>query len=141
MPGTPAGSQPADGFVSRAELIGLQFVVAAVLQEQQAERLLRDLTERPRRGHEHTKRPERDHAADRPRVLPHRMPRGDVADLVAEHAGQFGLVVEKRQDAARDVDESARQCERVDRRLIDDGELPRKGGPLRELREHAGQCR
>jgi hypothetical protein len=63
------------------------------------------------------------------------MPRGDVADLVAEHAGQFGLVVEKRQDAARDVDESARQCERVDRRLIDDGELPRKGGPLRELRE------
>ena len=70
-----------------------------------------------------------------PRVLLHRMPRGDVADLVAEHAGQLRLVVEKRQDAARDVDESARQRERVDRRLIDDGELPRKVRPLRQLRE------
>ena len=65
MPGTPAGSQLPERGVARAELIGLQLVVAAVLQEQQAERLLRDLAERPRGRHEHAERDEADRAADR----------------------------------------------------------------------------
>ena len=44
------------------------------------------------------------------------MPRGDVADLVAEHAGELRFVVQEREDAARYVDVAAGQRERVDRR-------------------------
>ena len=65
MPGTPAGSQPPVASYLAPELIRLQLVVAAVLQEQQAERLLRELTERTRGGHEDAKRAERGDAADR----------------------------------------------------------------------------
>ena len=73
---------------------------------------------------------EADAGARRLRVLLRRVPGRHVADLVAEHAGKLRLVVEVRQDAARDVDVSARQRERVDRRLIDDGKMPRKVGTL-----------
>ena len=59
------------------------------------------------------------------------MPRRDVSDLVAEHSRELRLVIEERQDAARDVDEAARQRERVDRGLIHDRELPRQGGRRR----------
>src|SRR5512134_3091480 len=45
---------------------------------------------------------------------------------MTEHTSELGLVVEKRKDAARDVDESARQRKRIDRRLIDNSELPRQ---------------
>ena len=63
---------------------------------------------------EHAER--RAHAA---RVLLRRVARGDVADLVPEHADELRFVVEIRQDAARDVDEPAGQRERVDGRRID----------------------
>ena len=55
-----------------------------------------------------------------PRVGLRRVARGDVADLVTEHAGQLGFVVEIREDAARHVDVAARQRERVDRGTVDD---------------------
>ena len=116
------------------QLVRLQLVVAAVFQEQHAERLPSRSDRRAARRNEDAQRAERGDAADA-FVLPRRMPRGDVADLVAEHAGQLRFVVEKRQDAARDVDEAARQRERVDCRLIDDGELPGQVRPLGELRE------
>jgi hypothetical protein len=60
---------------------------------------------------------------------------GHVPDLVPEDAHELGLVVEKRNDAAREIDEPARQRECVDCRLIDHRELPGKIGPLRQLRQ------
>ena len=63
------------------------------------------------------------------------MARGDVADLVAEHAGQLGLVVQIREKAARHIDVSAGQRERVDRGAVDDGERPRQVGAMRVARE------
>ena len=50
----------------------------------------------------------------------------DVADFVTHDRGQLGFVAEERQDAARDVDEAARQRERVHRLLVDDRERPRQ---------------
>ena len=47
-------------------------------------------------------------------LLAHRVTRGDVADLVAEHGRELGLGVEVAHDAARDVDVAARQREGVD---------------------------
>ena len=61
----------------------------------------------------------------------HGVARRDVADLVAQHAGQLRFVVQIRQDAARDVDVAAGQRERVDGRQVDDRELPRQVRPLR----------
>jgi hypothetical protein len=40
------------------------------------------------------------------------------------------VTCEKRENAARDVDEAAGQGKSVDRRLIHDGELPRQPRPL-----------
>ena len=80
-------------------------------------------------------------AAGRARVLLRGVPRRDVPDLMAQHAGQLGLVVQIRQDAARDVDEAAGQRERVDRRMIDDGERPRQVRPMRQRARAAARCR
>ena len=68
----------------------------------------------------------------RARVLLRRVPRGHMGDLMAQHAGQLRLVVEIRQDAARDVDEAAGQRKRVDRRVIDNRERPRQIRPVRQ---------
>ena len=118
-----------------AQRVGLQLVVAPELEKQHAEARLREVAERPHLRHEdaadqHAKR--RAHAA---RVLLRRVARGDVADLVAEHADELRFVVEIRQDAARDVDEPAGQRERIDRRRIDDRKAPRQVRALRASRE------
>ena len=63
------------------------------------------------------------------------MPGRDVPDLVSQHAGQFRLVGEERQDTARDVDEPAGKRERVDGGLVDHRELPWQARALRELGE------
>ena len=47
----------------------------------------------------------------------------DVRDLVREHAGDFAFVARVVEHTAIDVNESARQRERVDVRLIHDAEL------------------
>ena len=73
--------------------------------------------------------------ASRARVLLRGVTGGDVPDLVTEDARELRLIVEKRQDAARDVDVTARQCERVDGRHVEDGEMPRQVRPLAHLRE------
>ena len=75
------------------------------------------------------------------RVLPHRVPSGHVADLVPEHAGQLRLVVQVRQDAARDVDEAAGQRERVDGGHVHDRELPGQVRALRRARQAQADVR
>ena len=50
----------------------------------------------------------------RARVLVDAVARGHVADLVAEHGGEFGLVLDVGHDAAGDVDIAARQREGID---------------------------
>ena len=72
------------------------------------------------------------------RVLPQRVDRvlaGDVADLVAEHAGQLRLVLDKAEGAARDVHEPARRRERVHAVGVQHDEGPRQVGSLRRFRQ------
>ena len=63
------------------------------------------------------------------------VPRGDVADLVADHAGQVGLAVEVGHDAARDVHIAAGQRKGVDLGAVEHREGPRQVGPLRLARQ------
>ena len=90
---------------------------------------------RPRLRHEDTEEGEADACARRLRVLLRGVTRRHVADFVTEHAGQLRLVVEERQDAARQVDVSARQRKRVHRRRIDHSEVPGQIRPFRRARE------
>src|SRR6185436_20430424 len=90
--------------VASAQLIGLQLVAAAVLQEEHAQALFRQAAELLRAGDEDAERHQAYGAADRSRVLLRRVPRGDVPGFMPEHPGQLRFVVEKREDAARDVD-------------------------------------
>ena len=135
MPATPAGSHPGLRRVVHAELVGLHLVVASVLQEEHAERGFGRALQRLRLGNEDAEQRETDAGAGRLRVLLRRVARRDVTDLVAEHAGQLRLVVEERQDAARQVDVAAGKRERVDRRLVHDREVPRQLRTLRRARE------
>ena len=57
--------------------------------------------------------------------------RGDVRDLVPEHAGQLRFVLRQPERAAGDVDDAARRGERVDAVGVEDDELPVEVG--REL--------
>ena len=63
------------------------------------------------------------------------MTRRDVTGLVAEHARELRFVVEKRQDATRDVDGAAWQRKRVDRGGIRDAVMPRQSRALGDGRE------
>src|SRR5258705_9299187 len=94
----------AGGCVLRAELIGLQFEVAAVFQKQDSERLLSELAEWTGGRHEDAEGDKTDGSANRACVLLCGVPRGDVRGLVTEDAGKLRLVVEERQDPPRDVD-------------------------------------
>ena len=57
-------------------------------------------------------------------LLTHRVPRGDVADLVAEHRRELRLAVEIGHDAARDVDVAARQREGIRLLAVEDRKRP-----------------
>ena len=61
--------------------------------------------------------------------------RRDVADLVPEHGGKVGLVLEVRQDAARDVDVAAHGREGVHVVGVHDREVPFELGTLADRRE------
>ncbi len=56
-------------------------------------------------------------------LLAHAVARRDVADLMTEHRGQFGLGAKVGDQSAMDIDVAARQGEGVDVRRIDDGEM------------------
>ena len=116
--------------VPQAEVVGLALVVAGELEKRHSQPRARDARVAPELG-----------ARDRPDgepdlrelLLAHLaggMPRSDVSDLVAHHAGELGLRVQVRQDAAGHVDEAARKCERVHHGVVHDAERPRQIGPL-----------
>ncbi len=116
--------------VAQAELVGLVFVVAAELHEQQAQGLLgqaAELLQFGLHGHAH------DQAAHGELLLAHlarRVAAGHVADLVPEDCHQLGLGAQVRHDAASDVDVPAGQGEGVDGGVVDDLEAPGQVGPL-----------
>jgi hypothetical protein len=60
--------------------------------------------------------------AGRLRLALRRVARGDVADLVAQHARHLGLGLRQGQQAARDVDVAARQREGVGNLAVEQGE-------------------
>ena len=97
--------------VLRAELVGLELHVAAVAAHQRRAGHVGEPREiaAAREDADHG-RP--DTGGGRARLLAYRVACGDVAHLVAEHRGQFGLGIEVGHDAAGDVD-VARQRERV----------------------------
>ena len=112
--------------VAHAELVGLILVVTAELQEQHLHPGVRERHERARLvGDDHAQaEPEPDqlllaHAL-------HGVARGDVADLVSDHAGELRFVLDVRAQAARDEDLAARKRECVDRGIVDDGKRPRQ---------------
>ena len=54
-----------------------------------------------------------------------------MADLVAHHAGQIGLAVQIGHDAAGHVDVATRQCEGIDLRAVEHGEVPLEAAAVR----------
>ena len=105
------------------------------LQEQHAEAGLRGGGIGRGLGEEDARHRGADAHARLPRVGAGGVAGGDVANLMAEHAGQFRLVVEVRQQAARDVDVAAGQRESVHRRDVDHREAPGQVGAFRGLRQ------
>src|SRR5882672_5741619 len=94
--------------VAQAEVVGLPLVVARVLKEEDAQGLTREAGVAPELG-------ARDRADDQAHLgelllghLARRVPGGDVADLVTDHAGQFRLGVQVSENPARDINEAPR---------------------------------
>jgi len=116
-------------------LIGLQLVSAAVLQEQHAKTLFRELSEWACAGNEDAERNQSDRSTDGTRVLLRRVPCGHVPGLMPEHTGELRFVVEEWKDAARDVNVAARKREGVDRRHIHNRVVPRQIWPFGKLRQ------
>ena len=94
----------------------MQLVLAPVTRQQRiaddVDQLLSDLVAEP--GHDLGQNAGADLRRHRARVLVDAVACGDVADLVAEHGGELGLVLDVGHDAAGDVDVAARQREGVD---------------------------
>ena len=122
--------------VFEPQLVGLVFRVAAVLEEQHSEPLAGDSGELRDVGGENAAHAEAQRGELRLADLLHRVPGGDVPDLVPQHGGQLGLAVHVGEEAAGHVDESAGQREGVDRGVVHHVEFPGEIGPLR-LRGHA----
>ena len=118
-----------------AQLVGLQFLFAAVGRQPARGDALRHLAGRAggaadtlalehraqHRGRQHAE----------PGVLLARgalraVARGDMANLVANDTGQFGLAVKVGHESARDVDITAGQREGVDLVAVEHGEGPRQ---------------
>ena len=124
-----------------AQLVGLQFLFAAVRGDVARGHALRHLAGQvggaghARRAFQHRAQHRgRQHAE--PGVLLARgalraVARGDMADLVADDAGQFGFAVHVGHDAARDVDKAAGQGEGVDLRAVEHREGPGQVGAVR----------
>ena len=62
------------------------------------------------------------------------MPGDDVADLMAEHAGELGLVIQLPEEPRVDVDIAARDRERVQGFVFDNREPVREIGSIRQPR-------
>ena len=127
-----------------AELVGLQFLVATVVGHVARGRGLRDLAGGLCRAAdaaafeyraEHGGRQHAQAGALLPRGALGAMARRDMADLVADDTGKFGLAVQIRHDAARDVDVTAGQCKRVDLGAVEHRERPLQVGAVRLRRQ------
>ena len=121
---------PGRGAVSGAELVGFEFVLAAVTQEEQLQACPGETLQRLRLWNEHAEHAKS--AAERGLlgVGRGRVPGGHVPGLMSEHGRQLGFVSKEREDAPRDVDESARQREGVHGGRIDNRVRPRQARPL-----------
>ena len=62
----------------------------------------------------------------------------DVADLVAEHGGQFVLIPGHGEDAGIDADLAARQREGIGLGIDEQGRFPARAAPLRRQTRHQG---
>ena len=139
--GTPAGSHPAFDAYSIPSRSDSSSSSRSNLRNSRAEPGVGQVAERLHRGHEDADQQHRQRRPGRARVLLRHVPRGDVPHLVAEHAGQLGLVADVREQPAGDVDEAAGQGERVDGRRIEHGEGPGQvAGGARRWRS-ARRCR
>src|SRR5262245_19629644 len=121
------------GPVLDAEPIRLELVVAAVLEEEDAQSGGTKIGEGARARHEDAEDGQPEAGLRLTGVLLRRMTRGDMPDFVAEHTGQLRLVLQIWKDAPGDVDEPARQRKRVDCRRVDDGKRPFQVRPMRLL--------
>ena len=63
-------------------------------------------------------------------VLTHGMTRRDVTDLVSEYRGELGLGVKVGENAAGDVDVTARERKRVDLRTVEYREVVSEAGAM-----------
>ena len=120
--------------VLHAETIRFHFVLAAVALHPGLRADVGELPDGIRAGEDGG-----GHGAERRghalRLATRRMTRGDVADLVAQHAGQLGFGIEVHQQAAVDVDVAAAGGEGVDGFVVDDEELEFFVGQVAGLRE------
>ncbi len=123
------------GAVLDAEPIGFELGLAIVPEKQHAESARADFRKRPRAWNEDAEHGEGQVRLGLAGIGLRGMTRGDVADLVPEHARQLGLVVQVRENSARHVDVAARKRKGVDRGVVDHGERPRQVGPVRRPRE------
>jgi hypothetical protein len=66
---------------------------------------------------------------------------GDVDELVTQHAGQFGFILDQRQRAAGDVDVATGRGEGIDAVGVEDDEVPRQRGTRAGRGERAAHQR
>ena len=111
-------------------MVGLRLIVAAELEHQQPDTGLEDAAERP-----DLRRQDLPHA--QPQLCQRRLGHlasavasRHVPDLVPQHAHRLGLGVHVREDSARQIDETARQRERVHGSVVEHPESPRQAGAL-----------
>ena len=110
--------------VPHSQLVRLRFVVAAVFQEEESEPLLRQAAVRPE-GADEDGSDEQPDACDLGACdLLGAVPRGDVADFVAQYARQLCFRIQIGDDAAGNVDVTARNRERVDDRTVEHAKVP-----------------
>jgi hypothetical protein len=112
------------GGVVHAQLVGLGLVVAAVLEEQQSERLLRQPAVALEAVGQHGRHAETEARELLLRDLLRAVAGGDVAHLVAQHARKLRFGVEVSENAARDVDVPPRHGEGVHGRVVEQSEVP-----------------
>ena len=96
--------------VADAELIGFELGFAAMPKKHQAESDAGQALKRLRLRKQDAADREASAGQDLLRIRGRRMARVNMANLVPQHRGHLGFVSQERQDAAREIDESARSA-------------------------------
>jgi hypothetical protein len=121
--------------VAVAEVVGLAFRIPAVAQKEQLQAAGGQVAELRDRRTQHRADAESQLGELRPAHHGHRVARGHVPDLVAEHAHQLRLIAQQRQEPTGNEDVSARRGKSVGGRVINHAERPGELRPLRGLRK------